>query len=290
MVRIYYRAGTPANMTDPTFPTTIPPDQVVALERIEREAIAELYAAAPPDIVHRFGLQHRRIEDGIWSVSRVLDHIMFCRLQGLGVENAARAEAVDDAITSFETANVKNWIIQLAPAADVLAQLLAARRFERHPRSWAKFLFVGEPPVSRSGLTIREIDARHALAFGEVASAAFGLPPTAAPWLGAIVGRPNFRTFMAFADKTAVAGGTVFIKDGAAWLGLAGTLASHRGQGAQSAILAARIHVARDAGANLISTETGIPHVDEAGPSFKNIQRAGFRVAYERPNLHRPAP
>ena len=290
MVRIYYWAGTTANMTDPTFPTTILPDQIVALERIERDAIADLYAAASPDVAHRFGLQHRRIDDGIWSVSRVLDHIMFCRLQGLGVENAARAEAVDDAITSFETANVKNWIIQLAPGADVLAQLLAARRFERHPRTWAKFLFAGEPSVLRSGLTIREIDIRHAPAFGAVASAAFGLPPTAAPWLGSIVGRPNFRTFMAFAGETAVAGGTVFIKDGAAWLGLAGTLASHRGQGAQSAILAARILAARDAGAKLISTETGIPHEGEIGPSFKNIQRAGFRVAYERPNFRRPDP
>jgi hypothetical protein len=160
MVRIYYCAGTTANMTDPTFPTTILPDQIVALERIERDAIADLYAAASPDVAHRFGLQHRRIDDGIWSVSRVLDHIMFCRLQGLGVENAARAEAVDDAITSFETANVKNWIIQLAPGADVLARLLAARRFERHPRAWAKFvvpvsrsarlMYVTRPPLARS--------------------------------------------------------------------------------------------------------------------------------------------
>ena len=274
-------------MTDPTFSTAVSANEIVALETIERDVTAELFAAAPADIMREFGLQHRRIDDGIWSVSRVLDNIMFCRLQGLGVAAAARAEALDDAVASFEAANVKNWIVQVAPGADVLAHLLAARGFERHPRSWAKFIFAGEPPAVRTDFEIREIDTRHAPAFGEVASAAFGLPPSAAPWIGAIVGRPNFRTFMGFAGETPVAGGTVFIKHGIAWLGLGGTLSSHRGHGAQGAILSARIHAAREAGAKAISTETGIPHEGEAGPSFKNIQRSGFRVAYERQNLHR---
>ena len=277
-------------MTDPTFPTTIAPDQVVALERIERDITADLFAAAPPDVARQFELHHRRIDDGVWSISRVLDHIMFCRLQGFGVETPARSQALDDAIASFEAAKVKNWIIQVAPGADGLARLLAERGFERHPRTWAKFVFAGEPPAPRTDLAIREIDARSGTAFGGVASAAFGLPPAAASWLGSTVGRPNFRTFMAFAGDTPVAGGSVFIKDGVAWLGFGGTLASHRGHGAQSAILAVRIRAARDAGASLISTETGIPHEGEAGPSFRNIQRAGFRVAYERPNFRPSGP
>jgi hypothetical protein len=277
-------------MTDPAFPTTITQDQVVALERIERDLTDELFAAAPPDVARQFELHHRRIEDGVWSISRVLDHIMFCRLQGFGVETPARGQALDDAIASFQAAKVKNWIVQVAPGADTLARLLAERSFERHPRTWAKFVFAGEPPAPRTDLTIREIDARSASAFGEVASAAFGLPPAAASWLGSTVGRPNFHTFMAFAGDTPVAGGSVFIKDGVAWLGFGGTLASHRGHGAQSAILAIRVRAARDAGVKLISTETGIPHEGEAGPSFRNIQRAGFRVAYERPNFRPSGP
>jgi hypothetical protein len=278
-----------ADMTNPTHPTTISLDEVIALEAIERDVTTELYAAASADVARRFGLQHRRVDDGIWSVSQVLDHIMFCRVQGLGVAQPARAETVDAAIADFEATNVKNWIIQLAPGADELARLLAARGFERHPRTWAKFIHAGDPPTSRTELIIREIDARHARAFGEVGAAAFGLPAPAAPWIASIVGGPNFRTFMAFAGETPVAGGTVFTKDGGAWLGFGGTLASHRGSGAQTAILAARIRAAQDAGARLISTETGIPHEGEAGPSFKNIQRAGFRIAYERPNMRRAA-
>lgn len=272
-------------MTDPVFPTTISPDQVIALERIERDVTGELFAAAPIDVARQFELQHRRIDDGLWTVSRVLDHIMFCRLQGFGVETPPRPDSVDEAIASFRESRVRNWIIQVAPGADALARLLSARGFERHPRTWAKFIFDGPRPIVRTDLTIREIDTRHASAFGEVACAAFDLPAAAARWISAIVGRPNFRTFMAFADETPVAGGTVFIKDGGAWLGFGATLATHRGRGAQSAILATRILAALDAGIRLISTETGIPHVGEAGPSFKNIQRVGFRVAYGRPNM-----
>jgi GNAT superfamily N-acetyltransferase len=69
--------------------------------------------------------------------------------------------------------------------------------------------------------------------------------------------------------------------------GLGATLAEHRGQGAQTALLAARIEAAREAGAGVLTTETGIPAPGEAGPSFHNIQRAGFAIAYRRANMQR---
>jgi hypothetical protein len=276
-------------MSNPTFPVTIPPEHVAALERIERDVTLELFDAAPPDFARDFGLSHRRIADGVWSVSRVLDHIMFCRVQGLGVQQPAKAAAVDEAIAAFDEAGVNNWIIQLAPGSDALAHLLAERGFEHHPRAWAKFVFEGLPPDPRTELALREIDRRHALDFGEVARSAFRMPPPTARWLAALVGRPGFRTFLAFDRDAPVACGSVYIAGNVSWLGFGATLPSHRGRGAQSAILAARIRASLDAGATMISTETGIPHAGEAGPSFKNIQRAGFRIAYARPNFRREA-
>ena len=44
--------------------------------------------------------------------------------------------------------------------------------------------------------------------------------------------------------------------------------------------------IERAAGCTILSTETGIPREGEAGPSFKNILRAGFVIVYSRPNLH----
>jgi hypothetical protein len=271
---------------DPTFPTTIPRETVAALERVEREANAALFSHAPADAVRTLGLAHRRIGDGLLMLSRVLDHVMICRVQGLGVEQPATGAAVDEAIAVFRNAGIRNWIIQLAPGADALARLLAGRGFARHPRTWAKFLYgAGAPPAARTDLVVREVGAEHARAAAEIACAAFEMPPPAVPWIAGFVGKPGFRTYLAFDAAKAVAIGTVFVDGGAAWLGFGATLASHRGRGAQSAILAARVKAAMDAGAKFISTETGIPHANEAGPSFKNIQRAGFKLVYERPNL-----
>jgi hypothetical protein len=115
----------------------LPHEIVAALERVERDASAAIYAAAPDDVARALGLEHRMIDDGILSVSRTLDHIMFCRVQGLGVAKPARAATVDAAIAVFGRASVKNWIIQLAPGAGALERLLAQRGFVRHRRSWA---------------------------------------------------------------------------------------------------------------------------------------------------------
>ncbi|HVL35212.1 MAG TPA: hypothetical protein VM489_06025, partial [Burkholderiales bacterium] len=136
--------STPA--PDPLFPTTIAPEEVAALERVERDALLALYANAPAAVAQELGLAQRRIADGALTLSRKLDHIMLCRLQGFGVEVPASAAALDEAIAVFKDAGVKNWIVQLAPGAQALARLLAERGFERHPRTWAKFVFAGELP------------------------------------------------------------------------------------------------------------------------------------------------
>jgi len=88
-----------------------------------------------------------------------------------------------------------------------------------------------------------------------------------------------------------VAGGALFIDKGLAWLGLGATLASHRGRGAQNAILARRITDALAAGVRGLVTETGLPAPGEeaAHPSFRNIRRAGFEIAYARANYRRAA-
>jgi hypothetical protein len=50
-------------------------------------------------------------------------------------------------------------------------------------------------------------------------------------------------------------------------------------------LLAARINAVIAGGCTLLTTEIGIPHAGEAAPSYANIQRAGFAVAYPHPNL-----
>ena len=63
----------------------------------------------------------------------------------------------------------------------------------------------------------------------------------------------------------------------------------HRGKGAQTALLAARIERARTLGLAALTTETGERLPDRPSGSYRNILRAGFVEAYLRPNLVSPA-
>ena len=266
-----------------------PRDRMVDIEAIEQAACADMYAAAPASVADKLGLESCSIDDGLLLISRRLDNLVFNRLVGFGVKMPVREAGIDQAIRAFQGAGVHSWVIQVAPGTDVLSHVLAARGFSQHPRTWAKFVRPPEPTaVAPTDLTVREIGCAEADRFGAVASEGFGLPPDAAGWVAAIVGRPRWRCFLATDGTQAVAGGAAFIDGNSAWLGLGATVPSHRGRGAQSALLTA--HLAATAGAELVTTETGIPLQGEASPSYNNIQRAGFKLAYKRPNLRHPNP
>ena len=84
--------------------------------------------------------------------------------------------------------------------------------------------------------------------------------------------------------------GATFVTADVAWLGFGATLESHRGRGGQSAMFARRLADARIAGCRLAITETGEDTPEEPNPSYRNMLRAGFELAYLRPNLvRRPA-
>lgn len=264
-------------------------DDIVDIEAIEQAACADLYAAAPASLADKLGLEHSRIDDGLLLVSRGLDNLVFNRLVGFGVNMPSREAGIDQAIRAFQRAGVHNWVIQVAPGTDVLARLLAARGFSRHPRTWAKFARPpGPPTVASTDLTVREIGRADADRFGAVVIEGFGLPREAGGWFAALAGRSRWRCFLAMDGTQAVAAGAVFIDGKSAWLGLGATLPSHRGRGAQTALLTARLTAS--VGAELVTTETGLPLKGEASPSYNNIQRAGFSVAYERPNFRHPDP
>jgi GNAT superfamily N-acetyltransferase len=266
-----------------------PHDHISAIEAIEQAACADMYAAAPANVADKLGLAYCRIDDGLLLINRRLDNLVFNRLVGFGVKMPVREASIDQAIRAFQGAGIHSWVIQVAPGTAVLSRVLAARGFSQHPRTWAKFVRPPEPiAVAPTDLTVREIGCEEADCFGAVAAEGFGLPRDAADWVAAIVGRPRWRCFLAIDGTQAVAGGAAFIDGKSAWLGLGATVPSHRGRGAQSALLTARLTAT--AGAEVVTTETGVPLNGEASPSYNNIQRAGFKLAYQRPNFRHPNP
>jgi GNAT superfamily N-acetyltransferase len=72
-----------------------------------------------------------------------------------------------------------------------------------------------------------------------------------------------------------VAGGALQVTGDAAYLFSDATLPEARGQGLQGALLAARMAWARERGARVATVQT-----DPTGPSRRNVERAGFTIAY----------
>ncbi|MGH6725866.1 MAG: hypothetical protein ACREB8_04880 [Pseudolabrys sp.] len=262
-------------------------DTVVKIEAIECDAWLDMYEAAPAAVRERLGLMQRRADDGALLICRAVDHPQFNRLAYLGVTQPARGETLDAALADFAKAGVKNFVVHVAPGAEPLARLCTARHLTIQSLRWAKFVRdAAPPPRFSSSLTVREVRPDGARAFGVAAAAGFGLPAEVGEWVAALCGRPRWRCFAAYAGATAVAAGSVYIDGDCAWLGIGATIPAQRGLRAHLALLAARIEAAIAAGCTLLTTETGIPHGGDVGPSFVNIQRAGFAAAYARSNYY----
>ena len=80
----------------------------------------------------------------------------------------------------------------------------------------------------------------------------------------------------------------MFIAEGVGYLGFAATLPEHRGKGGQNALLAERIEHAREAGCDVVVTETGELREELPSNSYRNILRAGFTEVAVRANWLRP--
>jgi GNAT superfamily N-acetyltransferase len=84
---------------------------------------------------------------------------------------------------------------------------------------------------------------------------------------------------------TPVAAGTLFVRGDVASLAGGATLPSHQRRGAQGALLAERIEIARHEGCRFVTSETGVIRRGEPNHSYRNMVRVGLRPVYLRHNF-----
>jgi len=269
----------------------------VRLELVEAEGYHDLAVAAPPDARAALGIRAARVAGAsalaatALPTSRLLNHVL-----GLGVAEPADDAALE-AVARFyrEQAPQVDWFAAPAPHArpDGLAERLLAAGF-RPDYAWAKFArgpqAPPDPPEPPAPVPVRPARPEDAAAFGRIAAEAFGLPAAAAGWLAALVGRERWTCLLAWDGDEPVATSALFVDGRTGWLTFGATRATHRGRGAQRALLAARIALAPELGCDLLATETGDRVAGRPDASYRNILASGFAVAYVRPNLRRPAP
>jgi GNAT superfamily N-acetyltransferase len=237
-------------------------------ERIERDGMAAFQRAAPPRLAAACGVELAEIGGAACSVVRSQPSLTLTnRVTGLGLDEPVTA-AVLDAVGAFFGA--ARHVI----AGDVPD--LEARGFARGDDSAVFERGVAAYEHASNGLDVVEAGRDAGRMFGELCGEASGTPAFLSEWFGAIVGRDGWHCFFAVDAGTPVATGALYAARGGGWLGFGATLAPHRRRGAQNALLAARIDRARELGLALLVASTT---AGGSGDSYRNIERAGFRLA-----------
>lgn len=256
------------------------------LERIERDAWTDMFAASPPPFTAGAGLASGEFDGAAAFAIQAAPAIQFNRAQAASLERLSDREL--DAVLDWLAGHCAPvWALQTV--SDETSRLAA--RGLRAASSWTKFRrSSADAPAAATALEIRAVQGPGARDFGATVQAGFGAPPPFAFWAATLAGRPRWTTYVAYDGGTPAAAAALFVDRGIGWLGLGCCLPGHRGRGAQSALLARRIADAQGAGASVVVTETGTPPPGEEAshPSFRNIVRAGFEPAYARMNF-RPA-
>lgn len=256
------------------------------LEHADAEGWASHQAAAPQELVDHFGFAVRRHAGATLMLSKRAEYSGLNRVVGLGVDEPLTPALIDQVLGEYRAAGVSTTLLLLCPmAVDAPMQLSLAERGIAAKTRQVKLWRRADPSLAAdTSLRIVEIDSASAALYGAVAVAGYGDPPMLAAGHSATVGDDQWRHFLAFDGDRAVATAALFISGKVAWCGFAATLQSARGRGAHSALLATRVRRAAAEGCEFVVCETFEETPQRPNPSFRNMRRLGFEVAYYRSN------
>jgi hypothetical protein len=224
---------------------------------------------------------------GVAFAFRGIDIPFFNRVIGVGVARPAGESDVDDVVAFFDGAGRQTSVAQLADHASPpeMVGWFEARGYARS-RTWVKMWHrLSDLPDASTDLRIERIGPEWTDDFGRISVAeAYDFPEVVGKSAGASVGWPGWTHYLGFDGDVPVSSAAMRIEDGVAWLGYGATSVTHRGRGGQSAMFARRLRDARDAGCRFAVVETGKDTPEDPNPSYRNMLRAGFELAYFRGN------
>jgi GNAT superfamily N-acetyltransferase len=187
---------------------------------------------------------------------------------------------LDEILDFYRTHEIARATVQLVP--EMLPDGFGKRGLER-TGTWVKL--GGDPAAVAAAATdlhVGPVAEADATAWATVVLETFGMPAgDLTTMLASTAGRGNWRPFAAWDGEEVVAGGNLYLNGESAGLNAAATRPSHRGRGAQSAVIAARARAAAEAGCRTLFAETWR---GEGNQSLANVLRAGLRPRYEREN------
>jgi hypothetical protein len=270
------------------------PNMTAAAETVEAESLYAYVTDAPTIL----GTATARIAGGVATSMLQDDTGFWTRTVGLGVTEPVTAAALDEVVAFYRAAGASRATVQIAPEflPPDWHEITAAHGIEAG-RFWVK---LGAPveairlaptdsrraPLSSSAaLKTAPLPSSEVDTWAEVILDSFGMRAEGMRGLlAAAAASPDCRPFAAWSGDTLVSGANLYVRGESASLNGAGTRPGHRGQGAQSALIAARAGAAAEAGCRLLFAETGLPSEGTTNPSLDNLRRLGLQDLYARQN------
>lgn len=249
----------------------------------EIAAMRERTAGAPAALVTELGLRCEPVNGGTAFIAARFPHPTVNRVTGFGLDRPFDEPALDRTIALYPH---RTFSIQPSPMArpPELARWLAARGFAVgfHWLIWARAA-QSPPDEPATGLELRRLEPEHAARFAALVCAAYANPARLAPLHAAGVGRPRWHHWGAFDRDQLVSAGILYVHGEVGRLFTAGTLPTHRGRGAQGALLVRRMREACALGCRWVTAETADDLPEKPNPSVHNLVRLGWRLLHRRP-------
>jgi GNAT superfamily N-acetyltransferase len=210
---------------------------------------------------------------------------------GVGLGDPVKDEELDRLGDFFQARN--------APAAVELCPLVEMSLYERFAARGYRLLEVSNvlvreisnsgdaKPSGRQDVTVKPAPPDEAKLWTRTVAQGFAehfpVTPEMLEVMEGFFQAVNATAFLAYVDGNVAGGGALAIHGGVCGLFGASTLPEFRRRGVQTALLDARISWAASRGCDLAVSITA-----PASISQRNIERAGFRVAYTRTKMIRP--
>lgn len=266
-------------------------DPLAGLSPIERMRIADLNEAAAyraliacAAVAEESGFEADTL-GGVLVLrsAAVRSSVLFNRAIGVGASEPASRPLLDQIAQRYAGTGTP-WAMEVSEPVDseMLRGWLKERRMRRGLPTAMLMRSCAELPAVNCDLRVVRVGAEFSRECTEIWAQVFRLAPPMQAVLAQVSSQPGFRLWVAFDGERPVACSLSHLADGLAWLGWSATLETHRGRGAQNALLAARLRDAELAGCAWASSETAMGTPEQPDASFRNLLRFGFSLAYQR--------
>ncbi|MGQ5262647.1 GNAT family N-acetyltransferase [Micromonospora sp. ZYX-F-536] len=256
-------------------------------ELAEAEFMFRYETEAPADVRDALGVAATRMGGGVVLSMRHDPTNYWSKALGFGFDEPVGGELIGQVCDFYRAERTPAAVIQIAPdrlPADWDA--ICARENITAGSTWVKLAAeIDALRPGRTDLRVGPVTADLVDQWASVVLRCFGMPEEhLGPMIAAAVRDPRFHPYAAWDGDEMVAAANLFVHGAVASLNTGATLPTHRGRGAQSALLAARAAAATAAGCRWVTAETGRPQPGTSNPSLNNLLRLGLTPLYERQN------